>query len=167
MGRRLIGWDVILVGGLAPGATVMSWRGIKGGIEAARAGHDVVMAPNSHTYLDYHQSRDTARAEGLRVGAYLPLDTVYAYEPVPAELTPAEARHVLGAQAQVWTEYMPNPKRVEFMVFPRLAALAEVVWTPRERKDFADFTRRLAPHERRLDMLDVNYRPLAGPRGPR
>ena len=166
-GRRLVGWDEILEGGLAPGATVMSWRGIAGGIEAARAGHDVVMAPNSHTYLDYHQSRDTSRREGLRVGAFLPLDSVYAYEPVPSELTPAEARHVLGAQAQVWTEYMPNPKRVEFMVFPRLAALAEVVWTPRARKDFADFTRRLAPHERRLDMLDVNYRPLAGPRGPR
>ena len=165
-GRRLVGWDEILEGGLAPGATVMSWRGIKGGIEAAQAGHDVVMAPGSHTYLDHYESRDVAR-EGLGIGGYLPIDTVYAFEPVPAELTPEQARHVLGAQAQLWTEYMPDPKRVEYMAFPRLAALAEVVWTPRERKDFPDFLHRLGTHLQRLDALDVNYRPLDGPRGPR
>jgi len=120
-GRSLIGWDEILQGGLAPNATVMSWRGIAGGIAAARAGH-------------------------------------YAFEPVPAELTADEARHVLGAQGQVWTEYIPDPKRVEYMAFPRACALAEVLWTPREERDYADFTRRLATHLARLAVLDVNYR---------
>ena len=157
-GRRLVGWDEILEGGLAPNATVMSWRGTAGGVAAARAGHDVVMSPTSHVYLDYVQSRDRA-AEPVGPGAVLTLDTVYAFEPVPAELTPAEARHVLGAQANLWTEYVPNPKHAEYMAYPRLSALAEVVWTPREGKDFADFRRRLGAHLRRLDALDVNYRP--------
>jgi hexosaminidase len=156
-GRRLVGWDEILEGGLAPNATVMSWRGTKGGVEAARAGHDVVMAPTTHVYIDYYQSADSA-SEPLAGGGFLPLDTVYAFEPVPAELTPAEARHVLGAQANLWTEYVPTPKHAEYMAFPRLSALAEVVWTPRAAKDFADFRRRLGPHLRRLDALDVNYR---------
>jgi hexosaminidase len=158
-GRRLLGWDEILEGGLAPGATVMSWRGTAGGIAAAKAGHDVVMAPTSHTYLDYYQSRDTAR-EPLTIGGHVPLDSVYAFEPVPPELSdPALARHVLGAQAQLWTEYMPTPKHVEYMAWPRLAALAEVVWTPRGRRDLADFRARLATHLGRLDVLDVGYRP--------
>jgi hexosaminidase len=158
-GRRLVGWDEILEGGLAPNAVVMSWRGEDGGITAARAGHDVVMAPGSHTYFDHYQSADTA-TEPLAIGGFLPLDTVYAYEPVPAALTPEEARHVLGAQGQVWTEYIPDPKRVEYMAFPRACALAEVLWTPREEKDYADFLRRLAPHLDRLAVWDVNYRPL-------
>jgi hexosaminidase len=156
-GRRLLGWDEILEGGLAPGATVMSWRGTAGGIAAARAGHDVVMAPSSHVYLDYYQSQDRAR-EPLAAQAYLPLDTVYAFEPVPAGLTRAEARRVLGAQGNLWTEYVPTPKQAEYMAFPRLSALAEVTWTSREEKDFADFGRRLEAHLRRLDALDVNYR---------
>jgi hexosaminidase len=156
-GRRLIGWDEILEGGLAPNATVMSWRGVAGGIEAARAGHDVVMAPTSHTYLDYYQSRDVA-AEPLAIGGFLPLDTVYAYEPIPAELEPRFARHVLGAQVQLWTEYLPNPKRVEYMAFPRLSAMSEVVWTPRAGKDFTSFLARLRTHGRRLEALDVGYR---------
>ena len=158
-GRSLIGWDEILQGGLAPNATVMSWRGTEGGIAAARAGHDVVMAPGSHTYFDYYQSTDTTR-EPLAIGGFLPLDTVYAFEPVPAELTADEARHVLGAQGQVWTEYIPDPKRVEYMAFPRACALAEVLWTPSDLKDYADFRRRLAAHLARLDVLDVNYRPV-------
>lgn len=158
-GRRLIGWDEILEGGLAENAVVMSWRGVKGGIEAARAKHDVVMAPTTHTYLDYYQSKDQAR-EPLAIGGFLPLDTVYGYEPIPAELEPAFAEHVLGAQAQLWTEYMPNPKRVEYMAFPRLTALAEVVWTPKGKKNYADFRSRLEPHLRRLAVLDVNFRPL-------
>lgn len=158
-GRVLVGWDEILEGGLAPNAIVMSWRGESGGIAAARAGHDVVMTPTSHTYFDYYQSGDTT-GEPLAIGGHLPLEAVYAYEPVPAELSAGEARHVLGAQAQHWTEYMPHPKQVEYMAFPRLAALAEVVWTPRERKDYADFSARLATHLRRLAILDVNYRPL-------
>jgi hexosaminidase len=157
-GRRLVGWDEILEGGLAPNATVMSWRGTKGGIEAARAGHDVVMSPTSHVYLDYYQSSDRA-AEPLAGGGFLPLDTVYAFEPVPAELTPAEARRVLGAQGNLWTEYVPTPKRAEYMLFPRLSALAEVAWTPKAGRDFADFRRRLDAHLRRLDALDVGYRP--------
>jgi len=159
-GRTLVGWDEILEGGLAPNAVVMSWRGIEGGIVAARAGHDVVMAPGSHTYFDHYQSADTA-AEPLAIGGFLPLDTVYAYEPIPAALTPEEARHVLGAQGQLWSEYIPDAKRAEYMAFPRACALAEVLWTPREQKDYADFLRRLAPHLERLAVLDVNYHPLS------
>jgi hexosaminidase len=165
-GRRLVGWDEILDGGLAPGATVMSWRGTEGGIAAARAGHDVVMTPYAKTYLDYYQSADTVN-EPLAIGGFVPIDTVYAYEPVPEGLEPGFAHHVLGSQAQVWTEYIQNPKQVEYMAFPRLAAFAEVVWTARERRDFTDFSARLATHLRRLDALDVAYRPLDGPRWPR
>jgi hexosaminidase len=158
-GRRLIGWDEILEGGLAPNATVMSWRGTAGGIAAARAGHDVVMAPTSHTYFDYYQSRDHS-TEPRAFGGFLPLDTVYAYEPVPSELTPEQARHVLGAQAQHWTEYMRTPRHVEYMAFPRLSALSEVVWTPAASKDFADFRRRLDTHMARLAALGVSARPI-------
>ena len=158
-GRRLIGWDEILEGGLAPNATVMSWRGTEGGIAAARAGHDVVMAPTSHTYFDYYQSTDTT-TEPLAIGGFLPLDTVYAFEPIPAALTAAEAKRVLGGQGQLWTEYMPDAKRLEYMAFPRACALAEVLWTPREERDYVDFTRRLATHLERLAVLDVNYRPI-------
>jgi hexosaminidase len=135
----------------------MSWRGTKGGIEAAQAGHDVVMSPTSHVYLDYAQSREPG--EPVSGGGYLPLDTVYAFEPVPAELTPAEARRVLGGQGNLWTEYVPTPKHAEYMLYPRLSTIAEVTWTPRELKDFADFRARLGPHLRRLDALDVRYRP--------
>ncbi len=157
--RRLVGWDEILEGGLADNAVVMSWRGTQGGIDAARAGHDVVMTPTSHTYLDYYQSKDQAR-EPLAIGGFLPLETVYAFEPVPAELEPEFARHILGAQVQLWTEYLAGPKQVEYMAFPRLTALAEVVWTPVARKDYQDYLARLAVHLRRLQALDVNFRPL-------
>jgi len=161
-GRALIGWDEILEGGtegLAPNAVVMSWRGIQGGIAAAQAGHDVVMTPTSNTYFDYYQSQDQQH-EPLAIGGFLPLDTVCAYEPIPPALDSAQARHVLGTQGQIWTEYQRTPKNVEYMVFPRLAALAEIAWTPRESKDFADFKARLAQHFNRLNALDVNYRPL-------
>lgn len=158
-GRSLVGWDEILEGGLAPNATVMSWRGMEGGIAAALAGHDVVMTPTSHTYFDYYQAQDRA-LEPMAIGGFLPLDTVYAFEPVPAALGPAQAAHILGTQGQIWTEYQRNPKNVEYMVFPRLLAIAEVAWTPRERKDFADFRARLDTHLARLTILDVNYRPL-------
>ncbi|MBL0937926.1 MAG: beta-N-acetylhexosaminidase [Gemmatimonadaceae bacterium] len=157
--RRLIGWDEILEGGLAPNATVMSWRGMAGGIAAAKSGHDVVMAPGSHTYFDHYQSRDKAR-EPLAFGGFTPLDSAYAFEPVPPSLTPEEAKHVLGAQAQVWTEYIPNSRQVEYMAYPRLVALSEVLWSPRAARDFSDFRTRLVPHLARLDALDVNYRPL-------
>jgi hexosaminidase len=158
-GRRLIGWDEILEGGLAENAVVMSWRGVKGGIEAARAGHDVVMAPTTHTYFDYYQSKDQTR-EPLAIGGFVPLETVYAYDPIPADLEPQFAKHVLGAQGQVWTEYIPDPKHAEYMAFPRLTALAEVVWTPKDRKNYPDFLERLKPHLQRLQALDVNFRPL-------
>jgi hexosaminidase len=161
-GRALIGWDEILEGGtegLAPNAVVMSWRGIDGGIAAAKAGHDVVMTPTSNTYFDYYQSQDTAH-EPLAIGGFLPLDTVYAYDPIPSVLDSIQAKHVLGTQGQIWTEYQRTPKNVEYMVFPRLVALAEVAWTPRELKNFADFRARLAMHLARLGVLDVRYRML-------
>jgi len=161
-GRALIGWDEILEGGtegLAPNAVVMSWRGIAGGVAAAQAGHDVVMTPTSNTYFDYYQSPDVAH-EPIAIGGFLPLDTVYAYEPIPPTLDSLQAKHVLGTQGQIWTEYQRTPKNVEFMVFPRLVALAEVAWTPRELKDVATFRGRLAKHLARLGVLDVNYRRL-------
>ena len=155
-GRRLIGWDEILEGGLAPGATVMSWRGEDGGVAAARSGHDVVMAPNAWTYLDHYQG--DSKTEPLAIGGFLPLSKVYAYEPVPASLTPDEAKHVLGAQGQVWTEYIATPAYVEYMAFPRLAALGEVLWSPREGKSYDGFLARLRPHLDRLRALGVNFR---------
>ncbi len=156
-GRRLIGWDEILEGGLAPGAAVMSWRGTKGGIAAAQDGHDVVMTPTSHTYFDYYQSKDQA-AEPLAIGGFVPLETAYAFDPVPPNLPAEFARHVLGSQGQLWTEYLKDPKQVEYMAFPRMAALAEVVWTPAAAKDFTDFSARLDEHVKRLSILDVNFR---------
>jgi len=156
-GRRLIGWDEILEGGLAPNAVVMSWRGTAGGLAAARANHDVVMTPGSHTYFDKYQSLDKS-SEPLAIGGFLPIDSVYAYEPVPAELEPQFVHHVLGAQAQVWTEYIEGPKNVEYMAYPRMSALSEALWTSRARRDFADFSARLPAHLARLDALDVNFR---------
>jgi hexosaminidase len=158
-GRRLVGWDEILEGGLAPNATVMSWRGEEGGIAAANAGHDVVMAPWHSTYLDYYQSEDREK-EPLAIGGFLPLEKVYAFDPVSAQIKPQDAHHVLGVQAQLWTEYIPNPAHVEYMAFPRLCALSEVAWTPLAVKDYASFSVRLKAHLARLDQLKVNYRPL-------
>lgn len=157
-GRRLIGWDEILEGGLAPNATVMSWRGTEGGVKAIKEGHDTVFATNSHTYFDYFQSQDTF-AEPLAIGGFLPIEKVYAYEPIPDGLTLAEAAHILGVQGQLWTEYMETPKQVEYMAFPRMSALSEVAWSPKQGKDYSDFRRRMPEHLRRLYVLDVNYRP--------
>ncbi|GAB2447169.1 beta-N-acetylhexosaminidase [Streptomyces incanus] len=163
-GRRLIGWDEILQGGLAPGAAVSSWRGYAGGVAAARAGHDVVMCPEQHVYLDHRQ--DAGPEEPVPIGYVRTLEDVYRFEPVPAELTPEDAGRVLGTQANAWSEVTENQARVDYQVFPRLAALAEVAWSalpaPAER-DFADFERRMAAHYRRLDALGVAYRPPAGP----
>ncbi|QJR35675.1 beta-N-acetylhexosaminidase [Gemmatimonas groenlandica] len=156
-GRRMIGWDEILEGGLAENATVMSWRGMAGGIAAAKANHDVVMAPGSHTYFDHYQSRDKTK-EPLAIGGFTPIDSVYAFEPVPPQLTADEAKHILGAQAQLWAEYMPNAKHVEYMAYPRMVALSEVLWSAKGRRDFTDFKGRLPTHLARLDALDVNYR---------
>ncbi len=157
-GRRLIGWDEILEGGLAPGATVMVWRHEASGIEAAKAGHDVIMAPKSHVYFDYYQA-DPA-GEPLAIGGLTPLEKVYAYEPVPADLPPAAAPHILGAQGQLWTEYMADERQVEYMAFPRLCALAEVVWSPRTARQWEVFRRRLAVHLLRLNRHGVHYRHL-------
>jgi len=154
--RRLIGWDEILEGGLAPQATVMSWRGTVGGIEAAKQGHDVIMTPTSHVYLDYYQG--DPEHEPLAIGGYTPLEKVYGFEPVPDELSPEEAEHVLGAQGNVWTEYMKTPQYVEYMVFPRMLALAEVVWSPRDSRDWERFTAALPTQLRLLDQQRVNYR---------
>jgi hexosaminidase len=155
-GRRLIGWDETLEGGLAPEATVMSWRGVAGGIEAARQGHDVIMTPTDHAYFDYYQG-DPA-AEPLAIGGFLPLDTVYAFEPVPNDLTPQQALHVLGAQGSLWTEYIPTPARAEYMILPRLLALSEVLWSPKEARNWRRFVARLPAHFARLDALGVEYR---------
>jgi hexosaminidase len=157
--RRLVGWDEILEGGLAPGATVMSWRGIDGGIAAAKAGHDVVMTPESSTYLDHYQWI-APRLEPLAIGGFLPLETVYNFEPVPPSLTPAEAQHVLGGQAQLWSEFIPQSKQMEYLAYPRLSALAEAVWSPRASRNFADFSTRLKPDTERLRILNVNFRPV-------
>jgi hexosaminidase len=155
-GRRMVGWDEILEGGLAPGATVMSWRGVQGGIEAATAGHDVVMTPTMYLYFDYYQG-DPA-TEPLAIGGSVPLPLVYSYEPVPPELTPAQARHILGAQGNVWTEYMPTSAQVEYMAFPRMLALAEVVWSPKAARDWGSFQARLPQRLDELQRLGVNFR---------
>jgi hexosaminidase len=165
-GRRLIGWDEILEGGLAPGAAVMSWRGVSGGIDAAKAGHDVVMSPTSHAYFDYYQSRAKEK-EPKAIGGFLPLQMVYSFEPVPAELTAEEAKHVLGGQANLWSEFIPHPKHMEYMAYPRLCAMAEVVWSPREKRSWDDFLGRLTgAHLERLRVLDVNFRAIDPPGPP-
>ncbi|MFJ8250058.1 beta-N-acetylhexosaminidase [Streptomyces sp. NPDC094466] len=163
-GRRLIGWDEILEGGLAEGAAVSSWRGYGGGIAAAEAGHDVVMCPEQQVYLDHRQ--DGGPDEPMPIGYVRSLEDVYRFEPVPPGLGEEAARHILGTQANVWTEVMQNRARVDYQVFPRLAAFAEVAWSalpaPADR-DFAAFDARMSAHYARLDALGVDYRPPAGP----
>jgi len=128
-----------------------------GAVAAARAGHDAVLAPNGTTYFDHYQSRDTAN-EPLAIGGFLPLDQVYTWEPMPPALEPSFQSHILGVQAQLWTEYLPDPKAVEYMAFPRLSALAEVAWSPAASKNADDFHARLTTHEERLTAMDVNFR---------
>ncbi|MFE1185067.1 beta-N-acetylhexosaminidase [[Kitasatospora] papulosa] len=163
-GRRLIGWDEILEGGIAEGAAVSSWQGYAGGITAAEAGHDVVMCPLQQVYLDYRQ--DAGPDEPMPIGYVRTLEDVYRFEPVPPGLSEEAAGHVLGTQVNVWTEVMQNRQRVDYQVFPRLAAFAEVAWSrlpaPGER-DFAGFERRMESHYARLDALGVDYRPPTGP----
>lgn len=153
--KTLIGWDEILEGGLAPNATVMSWRGVKGGVEAAVAGHDVVMTPNTHCYFDHYQAQS---GEPKAIGGFTPLDKVYSLEPIPAELSADKAKHILGVQANLWSEYFPNYKHLQYMVYPRACALAEVSWTSPELKNWDDFSRRLKTHLQRLHAQGVNYR---------
>ena len=153
-GRDIIGWDEILQGGLAPNATVMSWRGEEGGIEAARQKHRVIMTPGVRCYFDFYQS--VPEEEPMAMRGFLPLDTVYAYDPLPAALTPEEQAYIIGTQANIWGEYIQTPEHFEYMAFPRLLAMAEVQWTQPEQKDFKDFARRLDKEFRRLDLRGVN-----------
>ena len=154
-GKKLIGWDEILEGGLAPEATVMSWRGEKGGIEAAENGHDVVMSPNADMYFDHYQARP--ETQPLAIGGFTTLESVYHYEPVPADLDEAHHKHVLGAQANVWTEYMRTTDYVEYMAYPRVVALAETVWTKPENKDWNRFQEKMDQQYKLLDARGVNY----------
>jgi hexosaminidase len=156
-GKKMIGWDEILEGGLPAEAAVMSWRGTEGGIEAAKAGHDVVMTPGAYCYFDKYQGAENK--EPLTIGGFLPLDSVYAYNPVP-QLLMSERKHILGAQANVWAEYMPTEKHVEYMVYPRILAMAEVLWTPDNIHDYSSFLQRLKFQLSKFDKLGVNYRHL-------
>ncbi len=154
-GRKLIGWDEILEGGLSPNATVMSWRGTQGGIEAARLKHDVIMTPNSYYYLDYYQA-DPA-TEPLAIGGNLPLEKVYAYEPYTDELTEEEKRYILGVQGNLWTEYIATPEKAEYMLFPRVLAIAETGWSKEGKKDYNEFLSRVEAHFGKLEKRRVNY----------
>lgn len=155
-GRQIIGWDEILEGGLAPNATVMSWRGVNGALEAAKQGHQVIMTPTSHCYFDYLQSE--SKDEPTAFGGYLPLEKVYSFEPIPPGLTEEESKYVMGAQGNVWTEYMPTEEQVEYMVYPRILAMSEVLWSSKaQRKDYKAFTHRVEHFHKRLEQLDINY----------
>ncbi len=153
-GRKIIGWDEILEGGLAPNAMVMSWRGEKGGIEAAKQHHDVIMTPWDYCYFDHYQSLD--ENEPLAIGGYTPLEQVYSYNPVPEQLTKDEAKYIIGAQGNMWTEYIPTSQLIEYMVYPRAIALSEVVWSPQKSRNYNDFVKRLIPHIRGLQQDEIN-----------
>ena len=156
-GRQLIGWDEILEGGLSPNATVMSWRGTEGGIAAAKQGHDAIMTPGSYCYFDHYQA--DPEFQPLAIGGFTSLKKVYSYEPVPEELTADEAKHILGAQANLWTEYIATPEQALYMVLPRMAALAEVDWCEPTNKDWPDFQRRINDHFQLYQALGLNYCP--------
>lgn len=151
-GRKMIGWDETLEGGLAPNATVMSWRGEAGGIEAAKQHHDVVMTPNTYLYFDYYQSKDT-ETEPMAIGGYLPMERVYSYEPMPKSLSPEEQKYIVGVQANLWTEYIPDFKQVQYMVLPRMAALSESQWCAPEKKNYEAFLQRVS---RLIDIYAKN-----------
>ena len=155
-GKQMIGWDEILEGGLAPNAAVMSWRGTQGGIDAAKQHHYVVMTPGKPCYFDHYQSKNK-NAEPLAIGGYNPLDSVYAYNPTPENLSEDEKKFIMGAQGNVWTEYIPNFHQVEYMSLPRVCALSEVLWTSKEKKDYPDFKKRLTENVKMLDRTKVNY----------
>ncbi len=154
-GRELIGWDEILEGGLAPEATVMSWRGISGGIAAAKQGHDAIMTPGGYCYFDHYQGDPKVEPEAI--GGYTTLKKTYSYEPIPDELNAQEAKHILGAQANLWTEFILTPEHAEYMAVPRMAALAEVVWSPKEKRNWDDFNKRMQRQFQRYDNWGINY----------
>ena len=153
-GRNIIGWDEILEGGLAANATVMSWRGEDGGIAAAQQHHNVIMTPGSYCYFDHSQIKND---DSLTIGGYLPADTVYNYEPVPKQLNAEDAKYVLGAQGNVWTEYIANDSKLEYMIFPRMSALSEVLWTPKESRNAGEFSLKLTAIYKRYKFWGANY----------
>lgn len=153
-GKTLIGWDEILEGGLAPNAVVMSWRGESGGIEAAEQSHHVIMSPNKPVYFDHSPNKPE---DSLTIGGYNSLNSVYMYEPVPQKLSPAKRTFIMGAQANVWTEYMDNFKKVEYMIFPRMSALSEVLWSSKEKRNWNDFSTRLQEHKKRYELWNIAY----------
>ena len=154
-GRQIIGWDEILEGGLAPNATVMSWRGNQGGIEAAKQKHNVVMTPNTHLYFDHYQA--DPETEPLAIGGNSTVEHVYSFDPIPEELSSEEEKYILGAQANVWTEYMKESDYVEYMVLPRMTALSEVVWTYPEERNWTEFKSRLVEFKKLYDQMGLNY----------
>ncbi|NGM63624.1 family 20 glycosylhydrolase, partial [Sphingobacterium sp. SGG-5] len=154
-GRRIIGWDEILEGGLAPNAAVMSWRGTKGGIAAAKMGHPAVMTPTSHMYFDYFQGEPYI--EPYAIWGHTPLRKVYGYDPMSEELTAEEQKYILGVQGNLWSEYIHSPDHNEYMTYPRGAALAEIAWSDPKNKDWEDFKRRLEEQYRRYEQKDINY----------
>lgn len=154
-GRKIIGWDEIMQGGLAPGATVMSWTGIENGIIAAKDRHNVIMTPGNYCYFDHYQS--DAPSEPIAWGGYTPLPKVYSYYPVPSELDKLQAKYIWGTQGNLWREFIPTASKAEYMVFPRSIALAEVAWSDSSQKNYNDFVRRLIPYFKRLDYSKVNY----------
>jgi len=153
-GRRLIGWDEILEGGLAPNATVMSWRGVAGGIAAANAGHDVVMTPHMDVYLDYYQGKT---GQPKAIAGFTPLEKIYEFDPIPSEIAADKAHHVLGGGGTLWSEYFPNYGHLQYMAYPRACALAETLWSPKESRNLADFKARLKTHTKLLETLGVTY----------
>lgn len=155
-GRQIIGWDEILEGGLAPNATVMSWRGMEGGTEAARTGHQAIMVPTSYLYFDYYQAKDT-KNEPMAIGGYVPIEKVYSFEPVPAALKEEEKKFIIGTQANLWTEYITSFRQVEYMVLPRMDALSEVQWTYPDKKDYQDFLSRMPKMFAIYDQYGFNY----------
>ncbi|MEJ5963158.1 family 20 glycosylhydrolase [Pedobacter immunditicola] len=156
-GRSIIGWDEILEGGLAPNATVMSWRGLEGGIASAQQHHDVIMTPSTNgLYFDHQQSNSPD--EPTSIGGFAPMTKVYSYDPVPDVLTADQQKYIIGVQANLWTEYIKTPAKVEYMILPRMFALAEIAWSPKDRKDFKNFSEeRLPLHLARLDKTNTNY----------
>jgi hexosaminidase len=154
-GKKMLGWDEILEGGLSPNAMVMSWRGTAGGIEAAKLNHDVVMSPNNFFYLDYYQA--DPKTQPLAIGGNLPLSKCYSFEPDLPELTEAEAKHIVGVQANLWTEYIGTPAYAEYMTFPRALALAEIGWSPKRPKNYVAFSDRVKKHIPVMDALKINY----------
>ena len=155
--RKLVGWDEILEGGLSPDATVMSWRGEAGGIEAAKQAHDVIMSPTTYCYFDYYQTDPKTGNEPLAIGGNLPVETVYGYELIPEELTAEQSKYILGGQGNVWTEYMKTSDQVEYMALPRMSALSEVLWSPKGKRDYQSFLSRMQTFRKQLDAMDVNY----------